>query len=1293
MRKRNALRYLPFSTLVLLGTVTTHADTTTLSSSADTFISSLNPNFNDGANSWFDAGTDNILGVRRGLVRFDLSSIPAGSTVTSAVLHLTVNKVPPAPSTSQFDLYRVAAAWNEGNKVGLNGAQATTGEATWNARMFGVANWTVPGALSDVSGGVSASTAVSPVVGDSFSWASAGLVSDVQYWLDNAANNFGWLLVCEAESTRESVIGFTAREGGAGGPTLQVGYTPAATTNLPPVVSITSPTNGESFAAPATVVIQANATDPDGSVTNVQFFDGSTALGNVSTSPFTLSVNLFPGTHTLMAVASDNLGASTTSSNVTITIGSVVITNPIGSLIPKGNISVELQTVADGMASALGMAVPDDGSGRMFVYDQDGHIWIVSGGNRSATPLLDVSSRLVQLAAYDERGLLGLAVHPGFAQHPLIYTQTSEPTNGPADFQTGVTNDHQSVIAEWRISASNSNVVDVTTRREVLRIDEPQANNNGGAMHFGPDGLLYFSLGDGGQANDVGPGDVSGGNAQDITRIWGKMIRIDVEGRNSTNGQYGIPPSNPFVGTNGLPEIYAFGLRNPFAFSFDRNTDELWAGDVGQNNVEEVDKITGGGNYGWNLREGGFWFDPSTGNDVTAPVRPPPPNLIDPVAQYGHDDGLAVIGGYVYRGAAIPALAGRYVFGDWGSFSAPSGRLFCLDATNGINELRIGGEDRRLGLWLKGFGEGPDGELYVFGSRWLGPSGSTGRMLKIVPPLGPISLTGLVPVNGTNVTATWSGGTVPCAVQQKVSLDHPLWQNAAVAAEPNVTLPQNSAIAFFRVAEAAHVPRIPLSAWFTSAAEHPTNSSTATAFGIFALDENTLTLNISYTGLSGPAFAAHIHGPTNTSGDASVLIDLGPYNGGAWGTSGTVSGVILLTDEQKAMVLGGLTYANFHTAANPGGEIRGQIVPVNLQLALNGASEIPPVSTPATGLGNLMLVGNQLTINLTYQGLSGVATASHIHGPATTAQNAGVLISLAPYNGGVYGTFGSLSGTVTLTTEQLANVVDGLTYVNFHTPAHPAGEMRGQIIPQVTAVPLTLSMSGLAERPNALTNTAFGNGGLCLEGNTLTFNILYGGLSGPAIAAHIHGPANSTGSAGVMVDLSPFNGGAFGSAGTVSGSVVLTTGQRDAMLNGLTYIHFHTAANPGGELRGQVAPVIMTTGLNGVNERPTRIPTPGTGSGTFALVRDQLALCVSYSGLLTTATASHIHGPSSLLDTAAILVDLSSYNGVGYGSSGALSGTAPLSVGVLLDVIDGQTYINFHTTNNPSGEIRGQLIR
>jgi glucose/arabinose dehydrogenase len=436
----------------------------------------------------------------------------------------------------------------------------------------------------------------------------------------------------------------------------------------------------------------------------------------------------------------------------------VAIADPIPGSIPKGTVRIELDPVMTAQAAPVGATVPDDGSNRMFVFDQAGLVTVVDAGVPQVTPFLDVSARLVPLTivlstniGYDERGLLGLAAHPNFASNRKIYTYTSEPTAGAADFTVtlpgGRTMDSQSVIAEWQVSAGDPNVIDTATRREIMRIDEPQFNHNGGQMRFGPDGFLYIALGDGGGADDqdgagfIGPDPIVGhgpdGNAQDTSNVLGTILRIDVDGSNSTNGQYGVPATNPFVGSAGVDEIFAFGFRNPYSFSFDRSTGDLWCGDVGQNDVEEIDIVTSGGNYGWRHKEGSFFFDPNGTADgfvTTVPVSPIPSGVIDPVAEYDHDEGISIIGGFVYRGTAIPDLVGKYVFGDFGaSFGAPSGRLFYLDTGNVIKELTIGNDDRTLDLFVKGFGEDSSGELYVMGSTDLAPSGTGGSVLKLVP--------------------------------------------------------------------------------------------------------------------------------------------------------------------------------------------------------------------------------------------------------------------------------------------------------------------------------------------------------------------------------------------------------------------------------------------------------------------------------------------------------------------------------------------------------------------------------
>jgi glucose/arabinose dehydrogenase len=418
--------------------------------------------------------------------------------------------------------------------------------------------------------------------------------------------------------------------------------------------------------------------------------------------------------------------------------------NPIPRRVPKGPLAVELAETAGGFAAPLGLLASNDGSKRLFVYDQVGRVWIIKDGKRLARPFLDVRARLVKLnPAYDERGLLGLALHPDFATNGKLYTFTSEPAGPKADFTTtmpaGEAFNCQSVLAEWTANASNPDLVDKASRREILRIDKPQFNHNGGQLAFGSDRFLYISVGDGGAADDQGSGHAADGNSQSLDLVYGKILRIDVKGTNAANGKYGIPPANPFANKPGLDEIYAYGFRNPWAFSVDRKTGKIYVGDVGQNDIEEVDILAKGGNFGWRLKEGSFYFNPNgdgEGYVMATPAEPLPTGLLNPVAQYDHDDGKSVIGGYVYRGSAVHKLAGRYVFGDFGtSFTTPSGRLFYLDASNVVRELKIGAAGRPLGLWLRGFGTDTKGEIYVLGSALLGPSGATGKVYKIVPVL------------------------------------------------------------------------------------------------------------------------------------------------------------------------------------------------------------------------------------------------------------------------------------------------------------------------------------------------------------------------------------------------------------------------------------------------------------------------------------------------------------------------------------------------------------------------------
>jgi glucose/arabinose dehydrogenase len=416
----------------------------------------------------------------------------------------------------------------------------------------------------------------------------------------------------------------------------------------------------------------------------------------------------------------------------------------IAAPISKGSVAVELKPVASGLVSPDVLVPAPDGSGRLIVADQAGRMQLVGTGGIEGL-FGDLTSRLVGLnSGYDERGLLGLAFNPDFntvgAQgYHKVYTYSSEPVRGPADFTVplppGTSFDHQSVVNEWHVSASGPLAIDTSVApREILQIDEPQSNHNGGNLAFGPDRNLYISLGDGGAANDVAPGHTPGvGNGQDTSNVLGTVLRIDVSGNSAANGQYSVPADNPFVSGGGVPEIFASGFRNPFRFSFDSKSGDLIVADVGQNHIEEIDLVTSGGNFGWHTKEGTFLFDPATG-EVLADSPGAPAGLIDPVAQYDHDEGIAIVGGFVYHGTAIPELEGKYVFGDFSQgFGSPAGRLFYADLNTGlIQELVIGLDDRELGLFVKGFGQDENGELYLLASSNLGPSGTTGVVLELI---------------------------------------------------------------------------------------------------------------------------------------------------------------------------------------------------------------------------------------------------------------------------------------------------------------------------------------------------------------------------------------------------------------------------------------------------------------------------------------------------------------------------------------------------------------------------------
>jgi glucose/arabinose dehydrogenase len=398
--------------------------------------------------------------------------------------------------------------------------------------------------------------------------------------------------------------------------------------------------------------------------------------------------------------------------------------------------AVRLDTVATGFTSPVGIEVSDDGQ-RRFVVDQAGRIRLHDSTGLRDRAYLDIRDRIVDLSGgYSERGLLGVAFHPKFSQNGRLFVRYSAPRREgtPRNFS------HTEVLAEF-VTDPGARRVDPSKERTILELPQPQSNHNAGAIVFGPDGYLYVATGDGGGAGDRGTGHVSdwydavpGGNGQSVgSNLLGSILRIDVD-ESQGDLPYSIPEDNPLVGQSGLDEHFAWGLRNPWRMSF---TDgDLYAADVGQNRYEEVNRIRKGGNYGWNVREGFHCYRA----DSCPRETPDGKRLRDPIVEYSHagDDqdpgGVAVIGGYLYRGTAIPGFQGRYVFADWQA----KGRLFVATPNDGgrwpIETVPIANtNDDAVGRFVLAFGRGPDDELYVATTDNSGLSGTSGAIHRLRP--------------------------------------------------------------------------------------------------------------------------------------------------------------------------------------------------------------------------------------------------------------------------------------------------------------------------------------------------------------------------------------------------------------------------------------------------------------------------------------------------------------------------------------------------------------------------------
>ncbi len=352
--------------------------------------------------------------------------------------------------------------------------------------------------------------------------------------------------------------------------------------------------------------------------------------------------------------------------------------------------SAALQLVTSGLSHPVFVTTPPGDTARLFVVEQAGAIRVVRHDSLLPTDFLDLSGHI---AAGGERGLLSLAFHPSYAQNGWCFVYF---TNPAGDIR----------VVRYTVSA-NSNIADSATGDTILKaFHETNNNHNGGQLLFGPDGKLYAGLGDGGAANDPP------GNGQNLDTLLAKILRIDVD----AGSPYGVPADNPFVGHAGeRGEIWLYGLRNPWRFSFDRTTGDLYIGDVGQNLWEEVDVLPAaspaGVNYGWNVMEGKHCFQASSCNMT---------GLVLPVIEYGHSDGCSVTGGFVYRGSRIPALSGVYLYGDYCGGWVRSFRYVSGAVTESRDwpALSVGGG-------LSSFGQDARGELYI--------TSLSGSLYRIVP--------------------------------------------------------------------------------------------------------------------------------------------------------------------------------------------------------------------------------------------------------------------------------------------------------------------------------------------------------------------------------------------------------------------------------------------------------------------------------------------------------------------------------------------------------------------------------
>jgi glucose/arabinose dehydrogenase len=681
--------------------------------------------------------------LRRGLVRFELpGDLPAGAQIDAAELGMRLSRKAPDLEDTTLTLHRVLQAWGEGtsNAGGLGGlgVDATDGDVTWEKSVFPSTDWSQPGGsyIEEASASVTVNE-----LGDIFWETSPGMVDDLNLWLAQPELNFGWLIRGD-ETLLGTAVRLDSRENAAAAarPSLQISY---------------------SVPEPGTFV--------------------TLVIGGLA-----LALCKFRGRAAGLAAF------------VAVSFGAAGFAQAQGDFLPSiplGPHTIRFEKVADGLnvevagvaqLAPTDMVFPNDGSGRMFVTTLGGLIRV---GNLSTgmfdTPYLNTVNEDTSILI-DGYGMTAMTFHPGFSDpssvgYKKFYTlETEKRAAAPHDLPLNLTTrqTHQTVLYEYTANDPSANVFE-GTKRQVFRAAVPGTHDIN-ELVFGPDGYLYVASGDGcnvGNSTEV----VCSDNAQFLGNTFGKILRIDpvdpavTEGSDnpvSPNGKFRIPADNPFVETpDARPEIYAYGLRNPYRLSFDRETDRLYVGDVGQRNIESVDEIIKGGNYGWNDMEGTFIYTKAN-QDALVPDQDLNGNgigdhaeangYLEPLLQYDHQDGKSVTGGYVYRGELFPELTGKYLFGDFrGQLNNYVGRMFLGDLGAGtIQELNISLAGLAQPDLIYAFSEDANGELYLLGGE---NDGSTGVIYRLVRenPYGDTNADGVVDLADLNNVRNNFGGTGP----------------------------------------------------------------------------------------------------------------------------------------------------------------------------------------------------------------------------------------------------------------------------------------------------------------------------------------------------------------------------------------------------------------------------------------------------------------------------------------------------------------------------------------------------